>query len=451
MGADYLIYEAYTDSTGTDEFTYAVEDWTGRRAQASVRVGIFQSGANSTVYARDDTITLRPNTTTTVPVLINDVASDDSELTVSDHLELQGISEASVHDGQITFTTPDKAGTAFIVYAISNAAGLSDTATLTVTTDPQAPIDPPTAYDYRVPAIATIDKRSVDVDVSQWIANPSGGADELEVGIDPSAAGSARVRGGTTITVDLTDEARAVPYTVTNTTHNVTSTAFIQVPAYGVFPPTLRPKAPALTVNAGSTVTINIADYVRVGAGKTAVVESRDSVSATKAANADLYVDDQTLSFTAPRDYSGPASITFTATDGKLEGRQGGVKLVNSAVITLPITVVGGQTPPPTFSSTAVDVVAGESPITIDLTALTHSAASGDHDPYTYRGGATASGITANLSAEGKLVVSAEASAKPGATASVPIAIGYGHGEVNAGITVRVVASLRPLGSRGPR
>lgn len=445
VGADYLIYEAYTDSTGTDEFTYAVEDWTGRRAQASVRVGIFQSGANSTVYARDDTITLRPNTTTTVPVLINDVASDDSELTVSDHLELQGISEASVHDGQITFTTPDKAGTAFIVYSISNAAGLSDTATLTVTTDPQAPIDPPTAYDYRVPAIATIDKRSVDVDVSPWIANPSGGADELEVGIDPSAAGSARVRGGTTITVDLTDEARAVPYTVTNTTHNVTSTAFIQVPAYGVFPPTLRPKAPALTVNAGSTITINIADYVRVGAGKTAVVESRDSVSATKAANADLYVDDQTLSFTAPDDYSGPASITFTATDGKREGRQGGVKLVNSAVITLPITVVGGQTPPPTFSSTAVDVVAGESPITIDLTALTHSAASGDHDPYTYRGGATASGITANLSAEGKLVVSAEASAKPGATASVPIAIDYGHGEVNAGITVRVVASLRPL------
>ena len=99
---------------------------------------------------------------------------------------------------------------------------------------------------------------------------------------------------GSVITAELTS--------LTPPTHNVTSTAFIQVPAYGVFPPTLRPKAPALTVNAGSTVTINIADYVRVGAGKTAVVESRDSVSATKAANADLYVDDQTLSFTAPDD-----------------------------------------------------------------------------------------------------------------------------------------------------
>ena len=79
-----------------------------------------------------------------------------------------------------------------------------------------AAIDPPTAYDYRVPAAATIDKKSVDVDVSQWIANPSGTADELQVGVDPSATDHAHVKGGkdsTIITVDLTDEARAVPYT----------------------------------------------------------------------------------------------------------------------------------------------------------------------------------------------------------------------------------------------
>lgn len=80
-----------------------------------------------------------------------------------------------------------------------------------------------------------------------------------------------------------------MPYTVTNTTYGITSTAFIQVPAYGVFPPVLRPKAPALKVNARETITINIADYVRVGAGKTAYVDGADSVSATKAADGDLY------------------------------------------------------------------------------------------------------------------------------------------------------------------
>ena len=86
--------------------------------------------------------------------------------------------------------------------------------------DPSAAIEPPTAYDYRVPSAATIDKKSVDVDVSQWIANPSGTANELKVGVHPSASAHAHVKGGehsTTITVDLTSQARAVPYTVTNT------------------------------------------------------------------------------------------------------------------------------------------------------------------------------------------------------------------------------------------
>ena len=106
-----------------------------------------------------------------------------------------------------------------MVYTVKDKAGLSDSATLTVNVDENAAIDPPTAYDYRVPAAATIDKKSVDVDVSQWIANPSGTADELQVGVDPSATDHAHVKGGkdsTIITVDLTDEARAVPYTVTN-------------------------------------------------------------------------------------------------------------------------------------------------------------------------------------------------------------------------------------------
>lgn len=447
VGADYLVYEAYEDSSGTDEFSYAVEDWTGRRAQANVRVGIFKSGANSSVYARDDTVTLRPNTATTVPVLLNDVSSDDGELTVAKELEAQGVTDAKVTNDMVSFTTPSTAGTGYIVYTISNKAGITDRATLTVNVDPDAPIEPPTAYDYHVPAIATIDKRSVDVDVSKFIANPSGSSDVLAVDVDESARDHAHMASGkpTTISIELTDEARAVPYTVTNTEHGITSTAFIMVPAYGVFPPQLRPKAPPLTVNAGSSITINVADYVRVGVGKTAVVE-KDSVSATKAANSDLYVNDQTLKFTAAKDYGGPASITFTVTDGKREGK-GNVKIVNSSVITLPITVIGHEVPAPTFSSTTVDVVAGESPTTIDLRALTHTTESDEDAKFRYSGGTDSGAITASVNADGKLTVSADTTAKPGATASIPISIAYGDngGVVQAGITARVTASTRPL------
>ena len=449
VGATYLVYEAYADSTGTDTFSYAVEDWTGQRATAQIRVGVFSSGADSGVYARDDEITLRPNTATTVPVAQNDISGDSTDLTVGKHVESQGISGISVSDNMLSFTTPKQPGTYYVVYTVNNKAGLSDTATLTVNVDANAPIDPPTAYDYRVPAAATIDKKSVDVDVSQWIANPSGTADELQVGVDPSAADHAHVKdgkGSTTISVDLTDETRAVPYTVTNTTYGITSTAFIQVPAYGVFPPTLRPKAPALKVNAHETITINIADYVRVGAGKTAYVDGAGSVSATKAANNDLYVNDQTLRFTAPKDYAGPASITFTAADGK-RSKGDSVKIVNSAVLTLPITVIGRDVPAPTFSSPMVDVAAGESATTIDLTALTHSPSGlyDDEKQYTYAGGANSNGVDAKVSAAGKLTISASKTAAPGTMVSVPVNITYAKGTVNAGVTVRVTASNRPL------
>ena len=426
-----------------------MEDWTGQRSTAQIRVGVFSSGADSGVYARDDEITLRPNTATTVPVAQNDISGDSTDLTVGKHVESQGISGISVSDNMLSFTTPKQPGTYYVVYTVNNKAGLSDTATLTVNVDANAPIDPPTAYDYRVPAAATIDKKSVDVDVSQWIANPSGTADELQVGVDPSAADHAHVKGGkgsTTISVDLTDEARAVPYTVTNTTYGITSTAFIQVPAYGVFPPTLRPKAPALKVNAHETITINIADYVRVGAGKTAYVDGAGSVSATKTANNDLYVNDQTLRFTAPKDYAGPASITFTAVDGK-RGKGDSVKIVNSAVLTLPITVIGRDVPAPTFSSPTVDVAAGESATTIDLTALTHSPSGlyDDEKQYTYAGGANSNGVDAKVSVAGKMTVSASKTAAPGTMVSVPVNITYAKGTVNAGVTVRVTASNRPL------
>ena len=384
-----------------------------------------------------------------MPVAQNDISGDNTNLTVDKHVEVQGLDGVSVKDNMLSFTTPDSATTDYIAYTVKDKAGLSDTATLTVNVDPNAAIEPPTAYDYRVPSAATIDKKSVDVDVSQWIANPSGTANELKVGVHPSASAHAHVRGGehsTTITVDLTSQARAVPYTVTNTKYNITSTAFIQVPAYGVFPPTLRPKAPELKVNSRETIEININDYVRVGAGKEPYIESADSVSATKASNSDFYVNDKTLKFTAAKDYAGPASITFTAVDGKQGSDK--TKIINSAVITLQITVIGRDVPPPTFSSSTIDVEAGADPKTVDLTALTHapSGVYDDEKQYTYSGGSSSSRqITANLSRSGSLQVSATKDAAPGTTASIPVQIAYGAGTVNAGVTVRVVSSTRPL------
>lgn len=459
VGANYIVYEAYNDSSGTDTFSYAVEDWTGQRAQAQVRVGVFTGSTDSGVYARDDQVTLRPNKKATVPVTLNDISGDNTDLKISKTIEAQGIQGATVEDNSISFTTPQTPGVSYIIYTVHDKAGLSDTATLTITSDPKAPIDPPIAYDYRVPSSATIDKKTVDVDLSPWIANPSGTAGELRIGVDPSVADHAHVKEGkdsTTLSVDLTDEARSVPYTVTNTTYNVRTTAFVQVPAYGVFPPTLRPKAPALRVNAKQSITINIADYVRVGAGKSPHVD-KDSVSATKSANSDYFVNDQTLRFTAPKDYAGPASITFDVADGVREkgrdirkvDKNGNVqaKIINSSTLTLPITVIGRNVPPPTFSSSTVSVVAGEDAKTIDLKALTHAPGGLDPDEteYTYSGAEVSGPVTAHLGNGGRLTIRAAEDAPVGSMTSIPLNIKYTNGTVNTGITAQVVQSTRPL------
>ena len=134
-----------------------MEDWTGQRAQAQVRVGVFQGASDSGVYARDDEITLRPHTAATVPVALNDISGDNTDLTVSKKLESQGISGASVKDNMISFTTPDQAGTFYIMHTVADKAGLSDTATLTVNVTRMRPSSrpPPMTTAYRPPRPST--------------------------------------------------------------------------------------------------------------------------------------------------------------------------------------------------------------------------------------------------------------------------------------------------------
>lgn len=451
VGSDSMLYEAYADSSGTDTFTYAVEDWTGQRAQGDIRVGIFRDAPAAGVVARDDEVTLRPGVEAVVPVTRNDIAADGEPLTVSG-IDAPGLDQARAVGDAVSFVTPDREGLFYVTYTASDAAGLSDAATLAVSVDPLAAIEPPVAHDYRVPAVATIDRKSVDVDIAQWIANPSGTVDELEIGVDPSAFEHARVRPGarsTTISVDLTDEPQSIAYTVTNTTHGITSAAFVQVPAYGVFPPMLRPKAPPLEVRAGGTLIIAVADHVRVGVGKTAYVADESSASATKAANGSPYVDDHTLRFVAPKDYAGPASVTFTAADGK--PGDGGRTIISTAVLTLPITVIGDMAPPPVFSPIMVDVAAGEPAMTIDLTKLTLASpeSCGPDRPCTYALDAAPDAIAADISPSGLLTVSAPKEATPGTIAGIPFTIGHRNGSVRTGVTARIIASNRPLARIG--
>ena len=441
VGADYLTYEAYPDAVGTDVFSYAVEDWTGRRVQARVRIAVFHDERVGGVHARDDVITARPGTRLSVPVLDNDIVADGSVPKLSDAAS-SDIADVTFDGGEVSLTVPDREGVFHITYQVRDEAGFTDVALLRVEADDEAPPLPPSAVDYRVPSADTIDRRSVDVDVSALIASPSGDLDALFVSVPDAVETTAScdlVDGRPVVSVVLGDEPTTVPYTVTDAVNGVSASAFIQVPAYGVFPPTVRPKAPELVVDAGRSLLIDIADHVRVGPGKRARIASPDSVSATRS-DGDPYVDDHTLRFTARYGYDGPASITFTVVDGDVDG--GGI--VSSAVITLPVRVVGDSAPAPVFSSPIIPVGAGES-TTIDLTALTRDASGARGDGCVYEGTDMSGDVSSSLRRDGRLTLTAAHEAPTGTLVSVPFSIRYDGGLLQTGVTVQVTASTRPL------
>lgn len=453
VAADRIVYEAYPDACGTDVFTYAVEDWIGQRAQATIRVGIAETCEAADVMATDDTVTVAPGTRVQVPVLDNDAADGDEPLALTDHSADEDITGIRVVDGRVAFDTPKRIGTWHLTYTVSTRSGMSDTGLLTITTTDDAPRPVPTARDYPVSPGDTIGKRTVDVDVRNHIADASAPPDELDVSVHPYASNHARIRNGrhgTVISITLADTPLAIPYVVRNA-YGAQAIALVRVPAYGVFPPMLRPNLPRLTVSEGGWLDITLADVVRVGPGKTATLAGPESVRATGGEG--IPVDDKTIRFVPASGHRGPAALTFKVSDdgsapesAKPAARRAG----DAAVLSLPITVLGSRDDTPSFRTATIDLPAGGAAVTISLPALTRTPDGGTPDPerYRYVPGDAGPMLSLDLDASGVLTISAKADAAPGSTWNLPIDILAGDspgGPVRrAGLTFRITASNRP-------
>jgi hypothetical protein len=446
VGADYLEYEALPGEAGTDEFTYAVEDWTGQRAVATVRVGIAaRPGDSNRVVARDDTITIRPGQRVEVRVLENDTDVSGGDLSLVDDLEVDPGLTASASRGRV-LVRGDQAGVFSIGYTAANSRGSRAGAVLAVTVDPDAPVLAPIARDVVVPPVDTVGKTSVDVDVLAVAQNPSGPISDLEVSVPRSAADAATVGPDGTVTVTLAERAQTIPYLLSNTTaEGVRAYAFISVPALGFFPPTARPRAPELRVASGETLTIPLDEQVQVAPGRTAQVADATAVTATRSDGASLVVDSTTVRFTSAAGYVGPASITIPVTDATGAGDT----TARTSVITLPITVFTEDDYPPTFVPSTLEVGPGEAPTTVDLLAFTQGVeGSSGSETYTYR---LASEVPAGFSASldgTRLSVSSAVATPKGTRGTLQLTLGYGRsGSMDVQVEVRTVASTRRVAS----
>lgn len=447
VGADYLEYEALAGEVGTDTFTYAVEDWVGQRAVATVRVGIApQPTGASPVVARDDEVTVRPGQRVEVRVLANDVDSGGGELTLDPVLELPAGVDAKVDGRRVIVQAPTTPTVLQIVYTVTNERGGRDTGVLTVTVAADASVAAPVARDVVVPAIDTLGRSEVEVDVLAVAQNPSGPLSDLAVSVPSSVADVARVTPTGSVVVTLVDHAQTLPYLLTNTTAPAgaaQSYAFITVPALGFFAPALRPNAPALRVASGEQLVIPLDEQVQVAPGRTASVADVAGVTAVRSDGSSLVKDATTLQFTPAAGYAGRASITLTVTDATGPGDT----TARTATLTLPITVYALDDNPPTFVPSTIDVSPGENPITVDLRAFTTGPEGEDvtTDRYTYRlSPSVPAGFTATVTGS-VLRVGANASTAKGVTGRLGLTIGYGStGTVEASVDLRVIASSRP-------
>ncbi|WP_429462708.1 Ig-like domain-containing protein, partial [Microbacterium sp. ZKA21] len=126
--ANYLVYDAFEDSTGVDTFTYKVRDKLGKEGTATVHVGIAPSEeVNQSPYAVKDAVVVRPGREVAVPVLANDsdpegdkVALVKNGLTLPD--DVAGF-DARVSGDRVLVQAPDAEVETSLQYTIVDERG----------------------------------------------------------------------------------------------------------------------------------------------------------------------------------------------------------------------------------------------------------------------------------------------------------------------------------------
>jgi hypothetical protein len=442
-GATYIEFEAGDYSSGTDEFTYAVVDGLGARAEGTVRVGISPrlDGARNPV-ANEDVVAVRPGRTVSVQVLVNDSDPDGSPLRVVSAVPVAAGTEVSIVDDAIVdITPPEDSGSYAVIYTIQNEYGGTSSNFVTVTVDPDAPLSYPIARDTVLTASDVVDRTTVDVDVLDNVFFADGDVRDLEVALLPGFTTTAELLANGRVRVRIGDQSQIIPFSVTHPDDAlVRSFAFVWVPGYADALPQIDRTAPLLTVASEDTLTIDLNDYVITLRGQGVRLTDSSTVRATHSNGDDLVVDADTLVFTSADLYFGPASITFEVTDGATPDDPNGRR----AILTLPIDVESRENQPPVFIGGVVDFEPGQEK-ELDLVRLTNYPYD-DVDELRY---SVIDPLPAGFSVElndQRLVLRAAPDVPKGTVTSVTLTVRDDLNEGRAGrIVLNVVPSTLPL------
>ena len=439
VNSSWLTYKPSEGASGTDTFTYVVEDRFGAQSTGTVRVGVAQSSPlNVAPVATDDLVVAKPGRTVAVDVLSNDLDTDGDTLSLEgDPVSSDPSLGVSTRAGRLVLNLPDKEGNHSVAYTVSDGRGGTDTGTVTVQVSKDAPLANPVGVDDYVTVdqvdangkvtIPVLDNDK-DTDGSPWDLKLSSSDPDVEVGKD-------------SISLTVGETQRLVLYTITDA-DGLTGHAVVVVPARSALRPRINPSAVPAHVLADKTTDINLSSYILTREGTKPVITDASSIHMAKGTkDAKTASSGTALSFTPDSGFTGQTSVTFTVADGT-----GSDAL--SSTLTLPIVVDSSTNKPPTFTPTEVKVAPGEGAVTANLAAMTT-----DPDPsdkLSFQAGPAPAGFDISLSGS-SLSVKASDKATEGTTGSIPITVSDGvNPPVSASLPVRVSASNKPLMTTAP-
>jgi len=450
-GNDYFIYQSSEGAIGTDEFSYQVYDAFGATGEATIKIAVIpQPNELQPPSAVPDSVSIRPGRIAQVDLLANDSDPQGAPIKVSEDLVdvPEGIDAKVVKGQYLVVTAPDEVQSFSLRYELTNDRGGKVMSYVLVQVTPDAPLLPPSADDLPILVKDIAGKENITVDIFDGYAfNPAGETEDLVVTLEGPNAGSAELadRNGEII-VTPGDTRQAIAYRVTNEEDQLSAMAFLVVPAAvtDAFddPPRIDPDLPPQYVSMNESREWNLADILDIPSGRDGHIYDKSSVSNVQSNGVSSYVDEDTVVFQGAQDYRGPASVTFTVSDGDSKNDPKG----NVATLTLPI-IVGDpdfKDTPPEFTTPNVQVEVGET-TTIDLRGSTGHPNPQILQEVTYSDIAPSNAaLSAQLNGS-QLALSVPRDTPKGTTYTVGVTLRWDKFTVPGTINVTVVGSTRPL------
>ncbi|PUA81698.1 hypothetical protein C7S10_06395 [Nocardioides currus] len=357
-GGNFLEYQAYPRTTGTDEFEYSVVDSRGAVATGTVRVGIAPPGEPQPILAVADQLTIAPGRTAVFDPMANDYFAPGDKI----KLALRDAPDGAKIDPKtnlVSVPAPDttQGETTPVVYTISDGINTSSaTMTLVLSEDFE---NPPVVAD----AFGVVDEsESVSVDVLEGAYDPDGKASDLEVvevyGED--GTGGRPTINGSNVKVDRGPNPVVVPFRIEDSS-GAAATASLYVPPTGRSIPYVKPGV-QIELDEGATAKGKLKDYVVNPSGGPIRLTARQSVSASPSQLQAQRTGDDSFQVTAREGYRGPGAVLLEVTTATNEGGNEDPEDPTdgyTALLSVPVQV-GDDTPVLDCPQDTFDISAGQ-------------------------------------------------------------------------------------------